>query len=280
MTTEQRNQWRGIESSPITFTPVRPQSPQINTGYDEQLEDESLYPTRLPSSAKRYQSQGVPPPQQHAVTRPQQQAVRRPDQYDNVHVYVRRRTHGQGPARQQHVPPTQAPRPARQPEQEQDDEAETEPLRTTRQRSYMHWLVYIGIGMVVMLLLWIVGAIAFSWWQGYQDDLRYGHPRTYQTDARVGHNDAGTPSHFIALNLNRRVELIEFPGGDATKAKVYLGPTLIGQNSDLDIVTVSFKDVNDDGKLDMIVSVGNAKYVYINDRGTFRPLRADEYVNM
>ena len=91
--------------------------------------------------------------------------------------------------------------------------------------------------MVAMLILWIVGAIALNWWQGYQDDLRYGHPRTYQTDARVGHNDAQTPSHFLALNLHHRVEVIEFPGGDATKAKVYLGPMLTGQTSDQDIVT-------------------------------------------
>ncbi len=283
MTTEQRNHWGGVESIPIPLTSVRPQRSQVNTGYDEQLEDDSLYPTLQHSSAKRYQTNNVPP-QQHMVTHPRQQAVRRSDRYDNVNVYVRRRTHAQGPApRQQQAPPPQVPRPVRQREPEQDDEAETEPLHTHRQRAYtphFHWLWYIGLGMIAMLILWMVGAIALNWWQGYQEDLRYGHPRTYQCDAKVGHNDAGTPSHFIALDLNRRVEVIEFPGGDATKAKVYLGPTLTGQNSDLDIVTVSFKDVDGDGKLDMIVSVDNAKYVYINDNGAFRPPHADEHVSM
>ena len=205
--------------------------------------------------------------------RPDQQQIRRPNQYDNVNVYVRRRS-------AQALRPQQVPRPPLQPEPEQDDELETEPLRRTHQRSRLHWLVYIGFGMVAMLILWITGAIVLNWWQGYQDDLRYGRPRTYQCDARVGHNDAGTPSHFIALNLNRRVEVIEFPGGDATKAKVYLGPTLTGQNSDLDIVTVSFKDVNGDGKPDMIVSVVNAKYPYINDNGAFRPPHSDEHISV
>src|SRR2546425_1583080 len=42
----------------------------------------------------------------------------------------------------------------------------------------------------------------------------YGRPRTFQTDAVVGHNDsAASPSHFIAINLNRHVEVIECPGG-------------------------------------------------------------------
>jgi len=284
MTTEQRNQWRGSESSPITFTAVRPHSSQANTGYDEQLDDDTLYPTRQPSSAKRYQSNGVPPPQQHAVMRSGQQQLRRPDQYDNVNVYVRRRTHAQGQVkRQQQAPPSQAPRPVCQREPAQDEEAETEPLRAHRQRAHtprFHWVWYLGLGMIAMLILWIVGASALTWWQGYQDDLRYGHPRTYQTDARVGHNDATTPSHFIVLDLNHRVEVVEFPGGDATQAKVYLGPTLIGPQSDLDIVSVSFKDVNGDGKLDLILSVDTAKYIYINDNGAFRTLHADEHTNM
>ena len=104
MTIEQRNQWRGVESIPIPLTSVRPQRPQGNTGYDEQLDDDSLYPTRQPSSAKRYQTNGVPPPQQHVVTRPRQQAIRRPDQYDNVNVYIRRRS-------AQALRPQQVPRP-------------------------------------------------------------------------------------------------------------------------------------------------------------------------
>ncbi len=34
------------------------------------------------------------------------------------------------------------------------------------------------------------------------------YPRTFQVDAVVGHNDSATnPSHFIAMNLNGRIEM-------------------------------------------------------------------------
>jgi len=285
MTTEQRNQWAGSESSPIKLTAVHVRHQPVITGYDEQLEDDTLYSSRVPSSTRRYQQNTDVPPPQQAVTRTSQQQVRQQDRYGTVNVYIRRRSL-QGPTSRQRqtVTQQQTPRSVRQPEPEQDDdEPETEHLPRTHQHSHklhFHWLVYLGIGMVAMLLLWIVGAIALTWWQASQQDLRYGHPRTSQCDARVGHNDTQTPSHFLALNLNHRVEVIEFPGGDATKARVYLGPLLTGQDSDPDIVTVSFKDVNGDGKPDMLLNVENAKYVYINDNGAFRPLHANEHINM
>ncbi len=248
-------------------------------GYDVELEDDALYPQPLRNNVIRYrpvETRDIP--QHHAVARLRQQGVRKPNQYDTVNVYVRqKRAHAPRP-------PQQAPRPGRQPVQDEDDnQTDTEPLQTRSQRTHtprFHWVWYLGCGMLAMLILWLVGASALMWWQGYQDDLRYGHPRTYQCDARVGHNDAGTPSHFIALNLNHRIEVVEFPGGDSTKAKVYLGPTLIGQKSDLDIVSVSFKDVNGDGKPDLILSVDTTKYLYINNNGAFRPPHADEHITM
>ena len=282
LTEQERIQWGGIEPSPMKLNAVRPRQTQINTGYDELLNDESLYPTRQPSSTRRYHTSDA---QSQELTQTGRHYIRKRDRYDDINVYVRRRRPQQQATPRQRVQSTQIPRPTRQPEQEQDnvEESETEYLSHSRQRVHvprLSWLWVLGIGMIAMLLLWIGGSLAVIWWQNYQDDVKYGNPRTYQTDARVGHNDAHTPSHFIALNLNRQVEIIEFPGGDATKAKVYIGPTLLGQDSNLDIVTVSFKDVNGDGKPDMIFDVANAKYVYINDNGAFRPLHADEHVAM
>jgi len=256
-------------------------------GYDVELEDDTLYPQRTPTTVRRYQPvETRDAQQQHAVTHPRQQQVRRPNQYDNVNVYVRRRSAQQAAPRTSQTPPTQAaPRPPRSKEQQyerEDEERATEPLRPRRRMFpfHFHWLMWVGLGMVAMLVLWIGGSIGLNWWYGYQDDLHYGRPRTYQCDATVGHHDAQTPSHFLALNLNRHVEVIEFPGGDATKAKVYTGPILVGDNADSDIVTVSFKDVNGDGKPDLIMSVNAIKYVYLNDNGAFRPLRADEPVTV
>src|SRR5260370_36570242 len=97
-------------------------------------------------------------------------------------------------------------------------------------------------------------------------------------NARVGPDDASTPSISIALNLNRHVIIIEFPGGDPTRAKDYLGPTLFGDGQDLTPVTLSFKDVNGDGKLDMIVHIQDQTFVFLNDGTQFRPLKPGEHI--
>ncbi|HET9920018.1 MAG TPA: hypothetical protein VFQ30_09285, partial [Ktedonobacteraceae bacterium] len=111
-----------------------------------------------------------------------------------------------------------------------------------------------------------------NWWQVTQDDWHYGRPRTYQVDQVVGHNDsAQKPSHFIAINLNRQVEVIEFPGGDATKAKIYIGPLLVGPGQYLAPVTLSFQDVNGDGKIDMIVNVQDSHFIFLNNGTSFSP---------
>src|SRR5579884_183463 len=130
------------------------------------------------------------------------------------------------------------------------------PARTT---SKVRPLVYLGLGMLVMLALWLLITTAIAWANTTLDDLRYGRPRTFQTDARVGHNEqAGQPSHFIAINLHGHIQVIEFPGGDATHARVYNGPQLYGANADLTVVTLTFVDVNGDNKPDMIINFQNS----------------------
>lgn len=141
----------------------------------------------------------------------------------------------------------------------------------------MHPLLYLGIGMIAMLTLWTLLTLAISWWNTTWDDIHYGRPRTFQTDAVVGQNDSSTsPSHFIALNLNGRIEVIEFPGGDASKARISIGPQLYGADADLIPVTLSFVDVNGNHQPDMIVHFQDTRMVYINEHGGFRPANPDE----
>lgn len=148
-------------------------------------------------------------------------------------------------------------------------------------RQRLHWLVYVGLSLLVMMVGWVVLSMVTNWWQVTQDDWHYGRPRTAQYDVVVGHNDsAENPSHFVALNLRRHIEIIECPGGDCSKAKIYVGPALIGQGQDLAPVTLSFKDVNGDGKVDMIVNVQDSRIVFINKNGAFRPLRPGENVQL
>ena len=140
-----------------------------------------------------------------------------------------------------------------------------------------HPFLLLGIGMILMLVLWTLLTLAVRWWNTTWDDLHYGRPRTFQIDAVVGHNDSsGNPSHFIALNLGGRIEVIEFPGSGASKARMYIGPQLYGNGQDLIPVTLSFVDVNGNHHPDMIIRFQDTRIVYVNDQGGFRPANASE----
>ncbi len=142
------------------------------------------------------------------------------------------------------------------------------------------WLA-IAIGMLVMMTL-VMGIRAFgSWWQDHQLDATYGFPRTYQVNAVVGHMDgANKESHFIFMNMNGHVVVMEFPGGDTAHAMVYAGPVLYGDGNNLIPVTGEFKDVNGDGRPDMLVHIQEQTIVYINDGTKFRPLQPGEHVTL
>ena len=85
-----------------------------------------------------------------------------------------------------------------------------------------------------------------------------------------GHSDGPkAPTHFLAMNLNRTVIVIEIPGGDPAKAKVYIGPILMGDGQDLLPVTLSFEDRNGDGKPDLSVHIADQVLVFLNDGKQF-----------
>jgi hypothetical protein len=156
-----------------------------------------------------------------------------------------------------------------------------QPRQTTRRGVRLHPFVFLGAGMLATLALIAVLSIVTSWFTTTLDDLRYGRPRTFQVDAYVGHNEApGNPSHFLAVNLHGRIEIIELPGGDASHARIYIGPQLYGSDADLIPVTLSFIDVNGDKKPDMIINFQGTQVVFINDQGGFRPLQPQERENV
>jgi hypothetical protein len=134
--------------------------------------------------------------------------------------------------------------------------------------------------MLMIVIALMVIPLLLNWWQVNLDNWRYGTPRTYQADAAVGHADSITnPSHFIALNLNQHIEVIEFPGGNPSHAKVYLGPTLLGSHQELVVVTLTFKDINGDGKPDMLINLENSQIIFINEKGMFRPARPGDHIS-
>ncbi|TMC22907.1 MAG: hypothetical protein E6J34_04575 [Chloroflexi bacterium] len=142
----------------------------------------------------------------------------------------------------------------------------------------VHPLLYLSLGMFAMLLLWMGLSTALGWFHIVMDDIHYGRPRTYQVDAWVGHNEqSGNKSHFVAINLSGHIEIIEIPGGDATHARIYIGPQLYGPDSDLVPATLSFLDVNGDHLPDMVISFQESRTVFLNDQGGFRPLKLAEH---
>jgi hypothetical protein len=125
--------------------------------------------------------------------------------------------------------------------------------------------------MLVFVVGWWLLMQMSAWWQVTQDDWHYGRPRTFQVDEVVGHNDSPAhPSHFVALNLRGQILIYEIPGGDASKTKVYIGPTLFGQGKDLMPAILKFQDVNGDGKIDMILIIGTGSLIYINTGTSFK----------
>ena len=150
----------------------------------------------------------------------------------------------------------------------------------------VHPLLYLGLGMLAIIALWMLLSALLSWVNVTVNDIRYGRPRTFQTDAWVGHNEqTGLPSHFIALNLSGHIEIIEIAGGDPAHSHIYSGPQLYGSGSDLVPVTLTFVDVNGDHKLDMIIqlhspgsssNIDPESMVLINTGTTFRPLTPSE----
>lgn len=132
-------------------------------------------------------------------------------------------------------------------------------------------------GMLAVLALYVIVSAAIAWTQTKLDDFQYGRPRTSQMDAYVGHSESeGNPSHFIAMNLNRRVTILELPGGDSTKAATIVGPYLFGQGEDLTPVQIDAKDLNGDGKPDLVVSVKSEQLLYLNDGAAFKLATPDE----
>ncbi len=162
----------------------------------------------------------------------------------------------------------------------------TQPYRQVRPRKGVHWLLPLGVGVLATIVLWMFGVSAVAWGNQRYNDFRYGTPRTYQTDAYVGHNESTDhPSHFIAVNLNRQAIVIEFMGGDPSKSVNYVAPLYIeGDGGNLAPVTVDFRDVNGDKKPDMIIRVHlpnqDQPFVFINDGHRFRPSNGTDKIHL
>ena len=133
-----------------------------------------------------------------------------------------------------------------------------------------HWLLFLGLGMVVAVFVLIGLSQLSAWWSNHQLYSEYGFPRTYQTDESVGFGDSQIPTHFIALNLDGQAEVIVCPAANCTKAVIYPAVRLFGDNAANMPVTVNFADLNHTGRLDMIVHIGDQQVVFMNNGTQFK----------
>lgn len=198
----------------------------------------------------------------HPVT---QRASRvRPQVADDDLISEWKRGDGDEPAS---VPQRKTDPPVRRPA----GRAQRQPAAAARPRLRTHPLLFLGLGMLAMLVLWTLLTAGLNWWNDTMDYLHYGYPRTFQTEAVVGHGDsASNPSHYLAINLHGKIEIIEFPGQDASHARIYLGPQLFGPGADKASVTLKFVDINGDRRPDMLVFFQATWIVFINNPDGFR----------
>jgi hypothetical protein len=242
--------------------------------YDDDVYEDDVLPSLMPRSAIRYTTTQEAAPVivsgnrryvlHNRLPQPPQQSIPQP----------------RPPSRPQPQLQPQVRRAAPPPQYDDEEEDEPPTRQLPRSRRRVHPMFILGLGMALMLSLWILGNMALHWWQVTQDDWHYGRPRTFQMDAVVGHNHDSlqSPSHFVAMNYHSHIQIIEFPGGDTTRARLYQGPALYGDEQDLAVVTLAFKDINGDGKPEMIVIVGATHIAFINDGTQFRLLKPGEQV--
>ena len=152
-------------------------------------------------------------------------------------------------------PARQTEQPVRQTTQPRGAE-KLRPQTEAPQRRY-HWLVPTGIIMIITIACYLLLYGGVVGGRLVYNNLTYGSgTRTSQIDAVVGDHDSATsPTHFIALNLHGTIDIVEFPSGDVTHAKVYPGPHLLWSNADRAVVTLEVKDVNGDQKPDVVIHV-------------------------
>jgi hypothetical protein len=248
---------RPFQSTDLTLGSVKRTNAPATLSQDEVYEleeDESYYETRSPSSARAYQPYHVSP--EHVY---QQGNQRYHVRY--VDVPPRSSRHAQLPPQRQRHSAT-----------DERDELETHrPQGSVRQGTRLHPLVWPGVFLLFLLLGWMGLSVVTAWWQGVQNDWTYGKQRHFEIDAVVGHTDSATkPSHFTAENDDGEIIVIELPGGNVTKAKMYQIET-IPNNLNNPPVKLSFQDMNADGRPDMLVVIGDGSatlYVTLYNNGT------------
>jgi hypothetical protein len=127
-------------------------------------------------------------------------------------------------------------------------EALPKPKRIRKRRKSMVPYFLLGVCIVfACYLLWSL--VLVPWYTSISDQWHYGDAKVFLTGADVGH---GGYSRFLADDNQGDIIVVEVVN---KKFTVYTASTLYGETGKQRIVTVEVKDVNNDGKPDLVVNV-------------------------
>ena len=136
-------------------------------------------------------------------------------------------------------------------------------------------IIWLCLALIIMIVGWWLLSWVANWWQGVQDNMKYGTPRTFQTDEYVDLGDSPAhPDHFIALNLHGVIEVVQINPSDSKQDTVYV---LTSVENESIPATLSFRDTTGDGRTDVIVTIGDSNpytLVMINNGKTLVPTQA------
>ena len=123
------------------------------------------------------------------------------------------------------------------------------------QHSKGRFMFSLGLGMCLFIsgvILW--NMVVVPWWHGVAVRWEYGVNQVSVFGADVGH---GGTSRFIAFDNDNEIIIVEVI---QKSYSVYTIPTGSQQNR---LVTLTFRDVNNDGKLDLVVQVEGEEGVFV-----------------
>ena len=108
-------------------------------------------------------------------------------------------------------------------------------MRISHQRK--HALVFVGLGMIAMLLIWMFGVLALVGWVNTVSDPRYYTQTAHLDTVTVSTDVQGHQSQVRAfIDAQGHLDLFVLPVSDISKAHVVIGPTLF---RDLEHGTIS-----------------------------------------
>lgn len=131
-----------------------------------------------------------------------------------------------------------------------------------------------GLGMIVMVLLFFIALAIHQNQQSAAQQDAFNSPAMTEQFHIVGHNNDSTeyPSYFEFINMRGRVLIVELPAGDPSKALIYTGPQILGDDAYTRQITATFEDVNGDGRVDMVIHIGDEQTItFLNNGYKFVP---------